>query len=382
GEENVGGLIGYNRRADIVNSYYDSTISGLTEPTEQAKTTEELMNSLTFIGWEFGDVWEIDEGSSYPYLKVVPIPTNFIVDILEHNKIGLIWNAVEDATSYQIEVDNKVITDELELSYIHENLAPGTLHEYRIRAKEGTHISDWSQKLTEITLLQVPQNVTSTVTENSIAIIWDEVVNADEYEIEIDGKVSDTVTGTSYVHDNLQPNTQHFYRVRAKNELVKSQWTDVNSIINWLPSESAICVASTNWIKDIDVNDEMEIVLKTNNLTDMYTFEVELGYNPEELLINEETIEQILNVAGEDIYFSYKNFDDGRLKVILSKTHDIEGQDGKFDIFSFKINLITEEQTEININSIHLVDSKGKYIEIIQPKEMKIKELTEEQRIY
>ncbi|MTI49244.1 MAG: hypothetical protein FH761_15535 [Firmicutes bacterium] len=229
--------------------------------------------------------------------------------------------------------------------------------------------------------MQVPQNITSAITENSITINWDGVVNADEYEIEVDGIVLDTVSGTSYIHDNLQPNMQHSYRIRAKNSLVKSKWSHIVSDINWSSIESSVVLAANSWIKDLESNNEMEIVLKCNNVTDTYTFEVELEYNPDDLKINAETIKQLFN-NEEDIYISYKNIEAGRLKAIISKTGDTEGKTGAFDVYIFRVNLLTEEQTQININSIYIVDSKGNYLEVIQPNELKIKELSEEQRIY
>jgi len=72
GISNVGGLIGYG--SVPVSSYFDRTTTGYTTPPTQAKTTAAMMQASTFVGWDFVNVWAIDEGASYPYLQDVKSP--------------------------------------------------------------------------------------------------------------------------------------------------------------------------------------------------------------------------------------------------------------------------------------------------------------------
>lgn len=74
--------------AEIRNCFYDATRYGASMTRAQnslpyGKSTEEMMRRATFqdAGWDFADVWGIDEGSSYPFLRtgapvvsVVPQP--------------------------------------------------------------------------------------------------------------------------------------------------------------------------------------------------------------------------------------------------------------------------------------------------------------------
>ena len=114
------------------------------------------MNSSTFTGWNFANTWDIEEGTTYPFLKIVEAPKGLRVNGLDYESISLTWDAAEGAVSYQIEVDHQVLSNELGLTYIHQNLISGTLHHYRIRAVENGRTSRWSDKLSEITLLYVP----------------------------------------------------------------------------------------------------------------------------------------------------------------------------------------------------------------------------------
>lgn len=66
----LGGLISENIGDPIINSFYDSEVSGMSDTGNgEPKTTEELKQQSTFTGWDFETVWNINEGSTYPYLR-------------------------------------------------------------------------------------------------------------------------------------------------------------------------------------------------------------------------------------------------------------------------------------------------------------------------
>jgi hypothetical protein len=54
------------------NCYFDITTLGWSASnSNMARTTAEMMQKSTFAGWDFDAFWQIDEGKSYPYLKVL-----------------------------------------------------------------------------------------------------------------------------------------------------------------------------------------------------------------------------------------------------------------------------------------------------------------------
>jgi len=81
-----GGLVGrieIHGEIDVFTScYWDSVYTGLTSAIEYSssgesglssggvngRTTGEMMTQSTFVGWDFDNVWRINEGDSYPYL--------------------------------------------------------------------------------------------------------------------------------------------------------------------------------------------------------------------------------------------------------------------------------------------------------------------------
>lgn len=66
----VGGLVGYNYYANAVsNSFWDTQTSGQSSSDGgTGKTTAEMKQQTTFVGWDFTNIWRIKEGETYPYL--------------------------------------------------------------------------------------------------------------------------------------------------------------------------------------------------------------------------------------------------------------------------------------------------------------------------
>ena len=69
GTAGIGGLIGHNPGI-VTSSYWDTDSSGITTSAGgTGYSTSEMHQQTTFIDWNFTDIWNIDEDSSYPYLR-------------------------------------------------------------------------------------------------------------------------------------------------------------------------------------------------------------------------------------------------------------------------------------------------------------------------
>lgn len=146
----------------------------------------------------------------------------------DDTSVILSWGDVIDAESYQLDIDGVVMDVGLTTGYIHTDLTPETQHVYKVRAVSAIGTSAWSEKLYVYTLPnlpEVPMNISAMASNQSITLIWDAVPDAVGYDIELDGIVVENDNITTYVHNNLQPNTRHTYRVRARNEAIEGEWS-------------------------------------------------------------------------------------------------------------------------------------------------------------
>ncbi|GFN32162.1 hypothetical protein PCURB6_24220 [Paenibacillus curdlanolyticus] len=138
--------------------------------------------------------------------------------------VSVSWDPVSGAKWYELEIDGTIerVTTS---TYLHEKLAPNTEHSYRVRAGNDEGTSLWSDAVTTTTLPSVPEGLQAVVDMNSIQVSWRLVPGATGYDIEADGVVIDNGTSTTYIAQGLESNTEHSYRVRAKNGSITSGWS-------------------------------------------------------------------------------------------------------------------------------------------------------------
>ncbi|MEK4276648.1 fibronectin type III domain-containing protein [Paenibacillus sp. FSL R7-0026] len=145
----------------------------------------------------------------------------------EETTINLSWSDVEDMTAYEVEVDGTIVGIVSEPVYIHDGLLPGTAHKYRIRALKGENTSAWTAVLTQSTIpAAVNGFMLNNATPVAISMKWSPVTGATAYDMEIDGAVI-SVSGVAYTKSGLLANTDHTFRIRAKNAAGMGSWSEI-----------------------------------------------------------------------------------------------------------------------------------------------------------
>ncbi|HOQ30871.1 MAG TPA: PASTA domain-containing protein [Candidatus Hydrogenedens sp.] len=75
GSSNVGGIIGYNDSGIVANCFWDVDVSGQNwSDGGVGKSTTEMNQQNTYIGWDFLDTWSIVNECSYPWLNNILNP--------------------------------------------------------------------------------------------------------------------------------------------------------------------------------------------------------------------------------------------------------------------------------------------------------------------
>ena len=66
----AGGLVGWND-GTVSGSYWDTNTTGQATSAGSAtgKSTAEMKQQATFVGWDFEDVWRIKENRAYPSFR-------------------------------------------------------------------------------------------------------------------------------------------------------------------------------------------------------------------------------------------------------------------------------------------------------------------------
>ncbi len=143
--------------------------------------------------------------------------------------IVLTWDMVAGATGYDVFVDGQIIDNGMKTSFVHTDLEPYSWHVYRVRAKGTDMVGQWSEAVTEATLIGTPGNLKAEASFNQIELQWDSVAHATYYEIEVNNEIIDTTSSNEFIHENLKANQRYIYRVRAILEDDRPEWSSIST---------------------------------------------------------------------------------------------------------------------------------------------------------
>jgi len=145
------------------------------------------------------------------------------------------WSDAFGATSYEIDIDVSPTFSSPQTfssstsAYTVTNLLPNTQYYWRVRASAGgnwgTYSNVWSFTTNSLENFNLISPANNSINQNfaSLSFDWSDVLGASSYEIDID--VSQTFSSaqtftsstSNYTKNNLLPNTQYYWRVRASN---------------------------------------------------------------------------------------------------------------------------------------------------------------------
>lgn len=153
-----------------------------------------------------------------------------ITAVSQQKQINVSWEPVQGATGYELMVDGNTIDVGTQYEHVQAGLEPNTMHFFKIRAKSGDVFGSWSEIYSSKTLIGTPANLEISAESSKITISWDEVAGAESYDIETDGTVINNNVNLYFIHAQLEPNTVHKYRVRARSNSDIGEWSDLAAV--------------------------------------------------------------------------------------------------------------------------------------------------------
>ena len=297
-----GALIGYTNSStsDITNDYFDTNVTGFTSSSNAAKTTIEMKEKNTFVGWDFANTWAIDEGSTYPYFKKYDITTPInLITIAGDNVVDLSWNLASNAGRYEVKKAitaggpyTTIATTSTSDDYSDTNVINGTTYYYIITALNdfGGHTNSNEVAATpNVPKPSVPDAPTNLISsrDNGVYLWWHQVQNATGYNIKrsliADGPYTNLLTIPTeqcYFYDNTaEESITYYYVVTAVNangegnnsnetcangrylnismdgNAVKLAWTPFSGDVSYSIKKSTISNGTYSYIAtDVDIN--------------------------------------------------------------------------------------------------------------------------------
>jgi hypothetical protein len=213
---------------------------------------------------------------------------------IEQQKVILFWENVDSALDYEVEVSNGEnvevfnfgIDEEGEVSGLQE----ATEYRFRIRARNETGFSSYSDKVAVLTVSGTPQDMAiSNLGQTSARLNWNAVTGAEFYSVElsendfssfVSGYAPKVLTSNNIDFEDLKPGVIYSVRVQSQNNSGLSTYSDTQ-VFTTLPAtpitRSASSVTTTsftaNWdaVTGVDVDYTLEVSNNSNFQTIQFT---------------------------------------------------------------------------------------------------------------
>jgi fibronectin type 3 domain-containing protein len=157
-------------------------------------------------------------------------PGNLMVD--------LAWDAVAGADSYRVFRNGTLIANVTVPTYTDSSVSNGTAYAYTVRTVVGTVSSAPSAAVTAMPdsiILSAPTNIVAAAGDRSVALSWDAVANAGNYQVLRNGTVVALPLTNSYVDSGLTNGVTYTYTLKAVSGTHSSL---VSSAVTAVPSAS------------------------------------------------------------------------------------------------------------------------------------------------
>lgn len=175
---------------------------------------------------------EAGNATTKNFVVTLPKVLGLVSSTLSYKSVELSWNSVEYASGYEVYRNNintgvyELIIDTNSLEYVDVNLLNNQVYEYKVQAYvlvNGSKLfGEFSEVTSSRTSLLVPQNTqANSVSTTSISLTWDNVLDADSYEVYSSTSEFGTYnligssSSTSLLNTRLSGGTTYFYKVRA-----------------------------------------------------------------------------------------------------------------------------------------------------------------------
>ncbi|MGQ9818590.1 MAG: fibronectin type III domain-containing protein [Candidatus Kapaibacteriales bacterium] len=203
---------------------------------------------------QVSDTYCYSDWSTPQWFFTTLLPPQLLLPLNNSNRqphtIEFQWTRVEGALTYELQISktpnfSKIFTGRSGLTnnvVIIKDLEPSTTYYWRVKAKNDEGESKWSQIFSFRTsprplnppTLVFPQNDQQNIPTNA-SLVWNSVIGAKYYSVQVTKTFGfysvdieiNNIPDTFYVVQNLDNQTEYFWRVQAYNDSASSPWSAV-----------------------------------------------------------------------------------------------------------------------------------------------------------
>ncbi len=253
------------------------------------------VNGSGYSGWSEAISIRTNKEISNAPQNIKPLKSN-------NETITVSWDLVKDAKGYIVKINEEL--KDTKMPMISVTTTPGGIYAVSVAAVfENNTLGEWSEEVSFMGLPEIPEipviNEINT-TEFCVELTWDNVKDAQGYEVEIDGNKTVKAYTNKYFDADVLPKTTKSYRVRSYNESGKSNWSEVT----YATTNESLPGAPTNIIcKTAVVTSGSAISIKWNGVNEAISYEITDSDNN---IYTSESSETVIEGLRSGVLYQFK----------------------------------------------------------------------------
>ncbi|NND78040.1 MAG: T9SS type A sorting domain-containing protein [Flavobacteriales bacterium] len=224
----------------FTNSLNITTLEPSTTYFWRVRSVSPSGNSNFSETWSFTTLGELEDA------PILTLPVDNAQEV-DPGSVMFTWNALSDASSYNLEYDSDVAFSAPTAviansnSQIVSGLDPNTTYHWRVNGENVLGISPYSAiwsftTIAPLTLapnLVSPANGATGLSTASVPLTWSALVGASDYTMEYStsnafiSPITETMNGTTTNVEGLEASTTYYWRVKGNNAVGSSPYSDV-----------------------------------------------------------------------------------------------------------------------------------------------------------
>ncbi|MEC0207177.1 fibronectin type III domain-containing protein, partial [Paenibacillus lautus] len=206
------------------------------------------LNPYYYSGAEKAEILEVKDGATN--LQPPTGQPQLNISTVKGDSVTISWESIPYGIEYEVEHGDNTITSNSN-SITLNDLLSDTSGQVRVRAVNSMGQGPWSDYINYKTKLTTPV-VTHAVTSSTLQINWDAVNGANSYEVEIDGVVTSVGNATEFIMNNVVPNKEYIYKVRAVSAGNESDWSVEGKVT--IPFSKPLDISTTSLFNSITLS--------------------------------------------------------------------------------------------------------------------------------
>ncbi len=345
-----------------------------TASASYAKTDKQLKEKATFTGYDFSQVWSIEENVYYPLLKGSEqfIKTGMLLDIkpeeivlegkMDDGGLALSWSSTTPYSLYKVYIDGKLQYEGDATSFNYGQSIDADNVSVYVEGYLPNLKKMKSNTLTIPTIVYAPKNLKYEVLGDKVKLTWDCNGTNCKHTIELNGVKVGITSGHEYTFLVKDLKKENIVRVMNQKGSKFSKWS-AQKIISLVKSDfKGLRVVELERTK-VGGKTQVKAQLTFSNMKNQYAGYLVVKFDPKKFNIDEASVKEAFESSTTYLKVSVNN-ELGYMKILFTKKAD---SDTNIEaLINFNVILIKNMTAQLDMTVMEIANDEQMLMENLE----------------